>query len=132
MTAKSRRFPWSLRAPAWASPCAHYSLDKFLEPYLILRFLTHKEKNNGSCTAHPAGLLRGSNQTIYINEGRCNYKSLRWYDSQHSKCTKALAREDREVRACPQLQGCTGNGHGESLPGESLSFQKNLGESLTV
>ena len=31
-------------------------------------------KEQWSCTAHPAGLLRGSNQTIYINEGRCNYR----------------------------------------------------------
>lgn len=75
MAAKSRgRFPWSLRAPALASPCTGYeNLNNFLEPYLILRFLTHKKRTmvlySPSCRA-----AARINQTIYINEGRCNYR----------------------------------------------------------
>lgn len=72
---KHREFPlWATRVCTLALPCTGgENLSKSLKLDLILRFLIHKKKNNGPYKAHPAGLLPGSNQIIYINKGRCNY-----------------------------------------------------------
>ena len=60
--------------------------------------------NNSPCTAHPAGLLQGSDQIVYINQGRRHYCVQMSHSllGPHKFC---VGRMERWREVCLQFHG---------------------------